>query len=57
MDEDEPITLEITRRTVIETGTTALLRALLLVPARSMMPDRHRLPSRRSFRSMANLIR
>ncbi len=25
MDEDEPITTEITRRTVIETGTTALL--------------------------------
>src|SRR5882762_955496 len=29
MDEDEPITLEITRRTVIETGTTALLLTTL----------------------------
>src|SRR6202163_3865937 len=29
MDEDEPITIEITRRTVIETGTTALLLTTL----------------------------
>jgi xanthine dehydrogenase YagT iron-sulfur-binding subunit len=29
MDEDEPITIEITRRTVVETGTTALLLSTL----------------------------
>ena len=39
MDEDEPTKIEITRRTVIETGTTALL--LTTLPRAALGADTH----------------
>src|SRR3984893_13943345 len=44
MDEDEPITIEITRRTVIETGTTVLLLTALPRAALAAGPSDHNEP-------------
>src|SRR5258708_5335248 len=44
MDENEPVTIEITRRTVIETGTTALLLTALPPAALAAGPSDHNEP-------------